>query len=101
MFAREPLPSDSPLWDMPNVLVTPHIGGMSDIYAEQALPMLIENMRAFLDGRFNEMVNIVERRTTNMKPEARILNRIPDAGLERRWARVRAYMARGRDSTRS
>jgi phosphoglycerate dehydrogenase-like enzyme len=47
---------------MPNVLVTPHIGGMSDVYAEQALPMLIENVSAFLDGRFGEMVNIVERR---------------------------------------
>jgi phosphoglycerate dehydrogenase-like enzyme len=62
VFAREPLPPDSPLWDMPNVLVTPHIGGMSDVYAEQALPMLIENVSAFLDGRFGEMVNIVERR---------------------------------------
>jgi D-2-hydroxyacid dehydrogenase (NADP+) len=62
VFEREPLPPDSPLWDMPNVLVTPHIGGMSDIYAQQALPMLIENMRAFLDGRFEDMINIVERR---------------------------------------
>jgi phosphoglycerate dehydrogenase-like enzyme len=62
VFAGEPLPPDSPLWDMPNVLVTPHIGGMSDIYAEQALPMLIENVGAFLDGRLTDMVNIVERR---------------------------------------
>lgn len=62
VFAHEPLAPESPLWDMPNVLITPHIGGMSDIYAEQALPILTENVVAFLDGRFNDMVNRVERR---------------------------------------
>ena len=63
VFAVEPLPADSPLWDMKNVMIAPHIGGMSDIYAEQALPMLLENMRAFLDGRPEAMTNRVERRT--------------------------------------
>ncbi|MGK9872187.1 NAD(P)-dependent oxidoreductase, partial [Salmonella enterica subsp. enterica] len=30
VFAHEPLPTDSPLWDMPNVIVTPHSAGFSD-----------------------------------------------------------------------
>ena len=40
VFLTEPLPPDSPLWGMENVIITPHIGGMSDIYADQALPIL-------------------------------------------------------------
>lgn len=59
VFEVEPLPPDSPLWDMPNVIVTPRIGGMSDVYAEQVLPLVIHNLRCFLDGRLAEMKNIV------------------------------------------
>ncbi|MCF3639825.1 D-2-hydroxyacid dehydrogenase [Rhizobium sp. TRM95111] len=39
VFSIEPLPHEHPLWMEPNVIVTPHIGGMSDIYAEQAIPI--------------------------------------------------------------
>lgn len=59
VFEVEPLPSDSPLWDMPNVIVTPRIGGMSDVYAEQVLPLVVYNLRRFLDGRLAEMKNVV------------------------------------------
>ena len=59
VFEEEPLPSDSPLWDMPNVIVTPRIGGMSDIYADQVLPIVVHNLRCFMDGRLAEMKNIV------------------------------------------
>jgi phosphoglycerate dehydrogenase-like enzyme len=59
VFEVEPLPSHSPLWDMPNVIVTPRIGGMSDIYSEQVLPLVIHNLRCFLDGRLADMKNIV------------------------------------------
>ena len=59
VFELEPLPSDSPLWDMPNVIVTPRIGGMSDVYAEQILPLVVHNLRCFLDGRLAEMKNVV------------------------------------------
>ena len=47
VFDIEPLPADSPFWSMPNVIVTPRIGGMSDIYVEQALPLVIENLAAW------------------------------------------------------
>ena len=50
VFATEPLPADSPLWDVPNLIVTPHIGGMSDIYHQQVLPILAENLRAYAEG---------------------------------------------------
>jgi D-2-hydroxyacid dehydrogenase (NADP+) len=59
VFAAEPLPADSPLWRSPQVTVTPHVGGMSDRYAQQALPVLLKNLAAFLDGRRTEMLNIV------------------------------------------
>jgi phosphoglycerate dehydrogenase-like enzyme len=62
VFDEEPLPVGSPLWDMPNVIVTPRVGGMSDVYAEQATPVLIQNMRAFLDDRPETMINRIERR---------------------------------------
>jgi phosphoglycerate dehydrogenase-like enzyme len=59
--ALAPLPADNPLWDMPNVYITPHIGGYFHGYAERVLPILIENMGKFLAGRRGEMRNIVER----------------------------------------
>jgi phosphoglycerate dehydrogenase-like enzyme len=59
VFEAEPLPNASPLWDMPNVIVTPRIGGMSDVYAEQVLPLVVHNLRCFIEGRPGEMKNIL------------------------------------------
>lgn len=61
VFEVEPLPADSPLWDMPNVVVTPRVGGMSDTYARQALPLVEDNLRAFLAGDLDRLRNRVER----------------------------------------
>ena len=44
---------------MDNVIVTPHIGGMSDIYADQIYPVIEHNLRAFIAGRPDAMRNIV------------------------------------------
>jgi phosphoglycerate dehydrogenase-like enzyme len=60
VFAMEPLPADHPLWDMPNVVVTPHTGGVHIDYADDALPIVEENMRRFLAGDTKNMVNLVE-----------------------------------------
>lgn len=46
----EPLPSDSPLWDMPNVLITPHVGGQSGRRAEDMTNLFSENLRRYLSG---------------------------------------------------
>jgi D-2-hydroxyacid dehydrogenase (NADP+) len=59
VFAAEPLPKDSPLWNIPNVFVTSHVGGMSDTYGEQVLPLLIENLAAFASGHPERMRYIV------------------------------------------
>jgi phosphoglycerate dehydrogenase-like enzyme len=61
VFATEPLPQDHPLWSMDNVIVTPHLGGFHDQYAEQALPTVIENLRKFLSGDTAGMTNVVKR----------------------------------------
>lgn len=58
-FVQEPLPPDHPFWGMSNVIVTPHVGGRSDIYVEQALPIIEENLRRFLHGERKDLVNIV------------------------------------------
>ena len=58
-FIDEPLPATSPLWSMENVIITPHIGGMSETYAEQILPLLIHNVRAFKEGRMSDLRNLV------------------------------------------
>ena len=50
VFNHEPLDPASPLWQMPNVIITPHIGGLSDCYAEQLMPMLIDNLRSYIAG---------------------------------------------------
>lgn len=58
-FVEEPLPAASPLWSLDNVIITPHVGGMSDIYAEQILPLLVHNVRAFKEGRTSDLRNLV------------------------------------------
>jgi D-2-hydroxyacid dehydrogenase (NADP+) len=57
----EPLPKEHPLWGMKNVIITPHIGGMSDIYQEQVMPIVAENLRRFLQGERRNLVNYIER----------------------------------------
>jgi phosphoglycerate dehydrogenase-like enzyme len=61
VFATEPLPADHPLWSMDNVIVTPHLGGFHDQYAEEALPTVVENFRKFLTGDVKNMINVVKR----------------------------------------
>jgi len=61
VFATEPLPPAHPFWDMPNVIVTPHLGGFHDQYAEKALPVIEENLSRFLAGDSANMLNVVKR----------------------------------------
>ena len=59
VFAEEPLPAGSPLWDMSNVIITPHIGGMSDIYPDQVLPNIKENISRYLAGERKDLLNFI------------------------------------------
>jgi D-2-hydroxyacid dehydrogenase (NADP+) len=61
VFQTEPLPADSPIWDLPNVFITPHIGGYTIEYENLIMPLIVENMRLYLAGRQSEMQNIVSR----------------------------------------
>jgi D-2-hydroxyacid dehydrogenase (NADP+) len=60
VFAHEPLPPTSPFWALDNVIVTPHVGGMSTVYAEQVLPLLVHNLRAYFAGDRAAMLNRVK-----------------------------------------
>ena len=61
VFAEEPLPDGHPLWKMPNVLITPHMAGFHAGYPDEALPIVIENIRHFLAGDIDSMINVVRR----------------------------------------
>jgi D-2-hydroxyacid dehydrogenase (NADP+) len=61
VFRTSPLPADSPLWDLPNVFITPNVGGYIVEYEELIMPLVVDNMRLFLAGRKSEMHNIVAR----------------------------------------
>jgi len=61
VFEEAPLPDDNPLWDMENVFITPFTGGRSDMYAERILTVIEPNLRAYVDGKLDEMINVVER----------------------------------------
>jgi phosphoglycerate dehydrogenase-like enzyme len=61
VFQIEPLPADSPFWDLPNAFILPHLGGYTSEYEQLILPLIVENMRLFLSGRRSGMENIVQR----------------------------------------
>lgn len=51
VFAHEPLPPESPLWSMPNVIVTPHSAGQSDGIYERVVGIFLENLAHWLQGK--------------------------------------------------
>jgi len=60
-FRQEPLPPEHPFWGMENVIITPHVGGMSDTYVEQAVGIFRENLRRFLKGEREGLINVIPR----------------------------------------
>ncbi len=60
VFEREPLPQDSPLWGMEQVILTPHVSGAGPDYLDRALPLFCENLRRFLAGA--PLLNVVDKR---------------------------------------
>jgi phosphoglycerate dehydrogenase-like enzyme len=61
VFNTEPLPAHHPFWSMTNVIVTPHLGGFCDVYVDHTIPVIEENMRRFLAGDVENMINLVKR----------------------------------------
>jgi phosphoglycerate dehydrogenase-like enzyme len=58
VFEQEPLPGDHALWSFKNVIITTHQGGFCDTYVDLAMPILTHNMRCFLAGNLQGMVNV-------------------------------------------
>jgi phosphoglycerate dehydrogenase-like enzyme len=50
VFEREPLPPDSPLWMMPNVIISPHAAGSSPVYSRRFTDLLLENLARYRAG---------------------------------------------------
>lgn len=48
---EEPLPTDSPLWDMPNVIITPHVAGGSPIRLDRTVGLFCDNLERLLVGK--------------------------------------------------
>lgn len=59
VFAREPLPPDSPLWDLPNVLVLPHVSAVTPRYWRRETDLILVNLRRYLTGE--PLLNVVDK----------------------------------------
>ncbi len=59
VFVQEPLPSSSPLWKLENVIISPHISGMSRDYNEIAADVFAQNLERYLNKR--DLLNRVDR----------------------------------------
>jgi phosphoglycerate dehydrogenase-like enzyme len=51
VFETEPLPADSPLWDLPNVMLTPHVSGTHDRVSRYTTDLFLENLARFVSDR--------------------------------------------------
>ncbi|HSR41198.1 MAG TPA: D-2-hydroxyacid dehydrogenase [Longimicrobiales bacterium] len=59
VFSSEPLPDGHPLWDLPNVLITPHVSAVTRRFWRRQVDLIVENLERFLEGR--ELVNRVNK----------------------------------------
>jgi phosphoglycerate dehydrogenase-like enzyme len=59
VFEKEPLPTDSPLWRMANVIITAHYAGATPHYNERALAIFLDNLRRYTAGE--PLRNVVDK----------------------------------------
>ena len=59
VFEHEPLAADSPLWDMPNVLITPHMSGFRPDHWDAVTDLFADNLHRFLKGQ--PLLNVVNK----------------------------------------
>jgi phosphoglycerate dehydrogenase-like enzyme len=59
VFEKEPLPGDSPLWDMENVIITGHFAGSTPFYFDRVLEIFLENLKRYRSGE--PLFNIVDK----------------------------------------
>ncbi|MEZ6137238.1 MAG: D-2-hydroxyacid dehydrogenase [Pirellulaceae bacterium] len=68
----EPLPSDSPLWELANVIITPHVGAQAASRVDDSTRLACENLRRFTSGQ--QLLNIVDKRLGFPHPDAMVVN---------------------------
>jgi phosphoglycerate dehydrogenase-like enzyme len=61
VFRTEPLPTNSPLWDLPNVLVAPHSASTAWNENQRITDIFVSNIPLYLDGRFDEMSPVLDK----------------------------------------
>jgi phosphoglycerate dehydrogenase-like enzyme len=61
VFDREPLDAESPLWDLPNVIISPHSSGVRPDHWDEVIDLFSENLRRFRHGE--PLLNEVDRNT--------------------------------------
>ena len=59
VYEEEPLPEDNPLWQLENVILTPHIAGISSKYLERALSIIRHNLNVYV-SHSGVMMNVVD-----------------------------------------
>ena len=61
VFREEPLPPDSPLWTLPNVLISPHSASTAESENGKIVDLFCENLRHYLDGHPERMRNVLDK----------------------------------------
>ena len=59
VFEQEPLPADHPLWDAPNVLITPHTAGYGPFLDDRRSEIIVDNAKRFVAG--SPLRNVVDK----------------------------------------
>lgn len=62
VFSTEPLPPDSPFWDLPNVLVSPHSASTADTENAKLTDRFITNLGHYLNGAIDQMTPVFDKR---------------------------------------
>jgi phosphoglycerate dehydrogenase-like enzyme len=59
VYEEEPLPEDSPLWELENVILAPHIAGVSPNYLQRAMDVITYNLNVYV-SQSGEMINVID-----------------------------------------
>lgn len=59
VVAEEPLPAESPLWDMPNVIITPHLSAISPVYLDRAIQLFAKNLELYVQNK--PLFNLIDK----------------------------------------
>ena len=60
VFETEPLPESSPLWQLDNVLISPHSADRTLTFVDEALEQFVENLKLYIDGK--DLINVCDKK---------------------------------------